>query len=310
MHKINILCKTSNKKLDSAEKNGTGISCGIDSFYTIKTHANDEECPEAMKVNCLTFFNVGSHGDKGGEKARSLYMKRKENSEKFAKEFEYDFLEMDSNISDIIKLNYPMTHTYRNCAAVLAMQKYFSTYYYSSGYSIYDFKIEKESSAYYDTFIFSALSNENVTFYSTGVTKTRMEKTISVAEYAPSYKFLNICTRQFKNCGICEKCIRTQLSLDAVGKLNEYKDVFNVDNYYNNRNKYYKKLLKEIHKGNIYYKEIYKYMKEHKIRIPIMIHILSFIPNKEDVKHFGKKFLQKVSSEKQYEDIIKKVHQG
>ena len=54
---------------------GTGLSCGIDSFSTIVDHIK-EDCPEDYKITHFTFFNVGSNGMLGGDKARNLFKKR------------------------------------------------------------------------------------------------------------------------------------------------------------------------------------------------------------------------------------------
>ena len=59
-----------------------------------------------------------------------------------------------------------------------------------------------------------------------------MQKLKIVADYAPSYKYLNVCLKDGNNCGRFEKCARTMTGLDALGKLDYYREVFDVD-YYN-----------------------------------------------------------------------------
>lgn len=45
-----------------------------------------------------------------------------------------------------------------------------------------------------------------------------------------------------KNCGRCEKCTRTLLALDALGALDKYRDVFDVDYYLSHKQSYFKTL--------------------------------------------------------------------
>jgi len=58
-----------------------------------------------------------------------------------------------------------------------------------------------------------------------GITLSRLEKTLLVAESEPALQNLRVCNkyRQFKpgalNCGLCEKCLRTMLALKIAGVL-------------------------------------------------------------------------------------------
>ena len=56
-----------------------------------------------------------------------------------------------------------------------------------------------------------------------------MQKLKIVADYAPSYKYLNVCLKDGNNCGRFEKCVRTMTGLDALGKLDYYREVFDVE---------------------------------------------------------------------------------
>lgn len=59
-----------------------------------------------------------------------------------------------------------------------------------------------------------------------GITLSRLEKTLLVAESEPELQNLRVCNkyRHFKpgalNCGLCEKCLRTMLALKIAGVLN------------------------------------------------------------------------------------------
>ena len=78
---IKINSEIDNIKYNKKNAVGTGVSCGIDSFYTIQNHCNRKE--QDYNITHLTFFNAGASGEYGGDKARELYKKRM----KFAKDF-------------------------------------------------------------------------------------------------------------------------------------------------------------------------------------------------------------------------------
>ncbi|MCL6572370.1 MAG: hypothetical protein K6T88_11905 [Bacillus sp. (in: Bacteria)] len=246
---------------------GTGLSCGIDSFSTIYNHLV-EDCPDDYKITHFTFFNVGSNGSLGGEKARNLFRKRTDLVKPCANELGKELITVDSNISEILELGFYETHTYRNLSACLALQKLFKIYYYSSSYALKYFELKPESCGHYDIFNMSMLSTENISFFSSCPHHTRVDKTRMVSNYEPAYKYLNVCIVNGENCGGCEKCVRTLLTLEVLGKLNEFSSAFNLDNYYKKRDNYLAKIL-AFHNSNDYMKEIYDEILSVKFKIPL-----------------------------------------
>ena len=62
----------------------------------------------------------------------------------------------------------------------------------------------------------------------------RSMKTRLVADYAPAAKYLNVCYGHDTldtNCSVCPKCVRTLLTLDILGKLEEFGGVFDLARY-------------------------------------------------------------------------------
>lgn len=224
---IEIIAELDSNKLPQGTAVGTGLSSGVDSFHTIYTHNNLDI--SKYNITHLTFFNVGSHGD--GIKSSKLYQERYERAKKLATLLDYELIGINSNIGDVACMNFVQTHTFRSFSAVLALQKFFCTYYYASGYPIEEFKISEKSSAYYDLLTSKCLSTENIDFYSAGIEKSRLEKVEQISNYEPSYRYLNVCTREDVNCGVCEKCIRTQLELYSINKLELYNNVFDIQKF-------------------------------------------------------------------------------
>ena len=70
------------------------------------------------------------------------------------------------------------------------------------------------------------LSSESMRFVHHGSELNRVQKLEIVARSPMSYERLRVCWIQdigLKNCGVCEKCIRTQIALDIVGALARYR---------------------------------------------------------------------------------------
>lgn len=270
---IKIEAQLSNEKLNSKGLVGTGITCGVDSFYTIFHNKNKQTTN--YNVNALTCFNTGGNGSYGGEKARKLFNERAKINESFAKQYNYLFLKVDSNISEFLNMVNIETHSYRTMAVPLIFQKLFRVYYFASGYSLNEFKIEKAGLAKIDLLNVHCFSNENVTFYSTGSECNRIEKLKLVSEFEETYNYLNVCTDTSKNCSKCEKCIRTMLELYSIDKLELYKNVFDIDLFYKKFNKYCSNII--LYKNNIFYKEIKQELKKNNKRIPFLAYILGIL---------------------------------
>lgn len=222
--------------LPSAGAVGTGISCGIDSLHVLCHHAASEY--PSMKLTHLVLNNVGAYQE--GSKQFSWQVRH---AQALADEYGFTLVRTNSNYVDAFPANHQglrWTHTYANAFCVLALQKFWRTFYYgSSGYDLSGFslnKVEKGDCALYDLLSLQVFSTRGLSFFSEGAAKTRFEKTIDVANYVPAKKYLHVCTRDDGPCcNTCEKCCRTIMTLDAIGKLDEFKAIFDVAYYRRNR---------------------------------------------------------------------------
>lgn len=248
---------------------GTGLSAGVDSFHTIFSNLNKETVN--YNITHLTFFNVGSHGSNGGGRARELYQNRMKKVKEFADEYNFEFIAVDSNISELLNMSFVKTHTFRSFSAALSLQKLFSKYYYSSGFPLDEFAFSEKSTAYYDLLNVHTLSTENISFYSTGATESRLEKVDYITTYKPTYKYLNVCFRNGTNCGRCEKCIRTMLELYALNKLDFYSSVFDIAEF--NKSIHSRMGFMLANKNNTNYKEIIHKLRQNKKPITLRAYI-------------------------------------
>lgn len=267
----------SDVNINSEKGCATGFSRGVDSFDTIKDAL---ECGD-QSLTHLTFFNVGSHRSTGNytkEQSVKLYNDRLKTTVESSKIFNLPLVDVNSNLGEHLTLPYVQIHHFCSFSAVLALQKLFKNYYYSSGYSIDNFSIKKcdKGSAFYEPLLSALLSTESTTFYITGLNKTRLDKIKSISEFEPSYDNLNVCYYEDKNCGKCEKCSRTQLELMSIDKLDLYKNSFDIDSFEKTKNKWSMDyMLKHQNQSN--YKEILDQMKLSGIKLSFSLKIRKFI---------------------------------
>lgn len=272
-YRTKIIAPIATDSLPCAGAVGTGISCGVDSLHALANQTNLKF--KNHNITHLTFNNVGSHGE--GNHAKQLYKERLSIPKKFAEEYGFEFVPSNSNLMDVIKQSHFKTHTYSSMFAVYCLQKLYSVYYYaSSGYRYHEFTlIDKSynSCGSYEILSLPLLSTKNLRIYSEGEGLSRLMKLKDVVNYPPSYKYLNVCLKESKNCGTCEKCVRTLLGIDALGKLDKYNEVFNIEYYKQHKQWYLKQLLRQMAMCKHDYFELYPYFKKE---ITLMTRIKAF----------------------------------
>ncbi len=254
LNEINIKCETG-KNINNIGAVGTGITCGVDSFYTIFNNIENEI--KSKKLTHLTIMSLADSYKKNGE------------YEKITKEI-YDRVHKVSNLLKlpIIKINsnmrelfpIPPMHTLIRMFGVYSLQKLFGTYYFSSGYPIWTFNLEDCSlidSARYDLLLCKELTTKNLFIYSDGSQKDRLEKLNFISQYDIAKKNLHVCTNESYNCGKCSKCIRTITALDSIRKLDEFSESFDTKYYYENIDFYLSEVAKMYENGDLF---VYDYI--------------------------------------------------
>lgn len=260
------------EKLDNGEnaksKGGvvTGFSGGIDSFSTIYEHYFNAPSP-SYKLTHFIFNNVGNHDEWDAKRGRELFNKRYNLLKGYPEELGLDFIKIDSNLSDIVKMDFESTHQNRNASSVLLLQKLFSKYYYSSAYQYKDCGlVAKGGLAKADPISVHLLSTETLECISTGCEISRVEKSRRVTEVPNANLWLNVCvhSQDGKNCSICIKCVETLFSIEFFGKLEEFNQTFDLNLYRKQRPLFIVEML--ANKDSRLLREIQDYAK--KVRYP------------------------------------------
>lgn len=239
-HLINIYSKTDNTVLKSQNSVGTGLTGGIDAFYTVLNHMTSPY--NGYNLTHITFFNIMNSPmwkSYGEDSSRDFFNARVEYIRPVVGTLGLKFVPVDTNFDLMYRdLSLMETCTFRFFGMVLAIQKLFKNYYWSSSYTVSQFKVTISDIEYFDLLSLHCVSNENMVFYSTGSEVSRLEKTKFISDFEITYNYLNVCWLEIHNCTRCDKCMRTMMSLYSIGKLNHYSKVFDLEYFLQNKDKY------------------------------------------------------------------------
>ena len=214
---------------------------------------------DSYRITHLTFFENGAHH--GGQDLNlhehELFTKQLERIKAFCNDYGYSLITVESNLNSFLLgffagsniRGFGSTHTFRNCGITLLFQRLFRVYYYSSAGIKEDIHFDITDSAHYDRLILPMVSTDNLLFYSSGKTLTRLEKLQLITNYKPSFDNLLVCYKESENCGVCLKCS------------------FDIEYYYSHRNWYLTRFWMQKDYSP-FMKENYDYAKQHAIRVP------------------------------------------
>jgi hypothetical protein len=199
---------------DDATSQATGIgaafSGGVDSFYTFLT---------LEKRLTSTIFMAGFDMPVNltwsiGELASSFSAMMKDTG--------IEFISGSTNIRTFVNsVDWTNAHGPALMASALFFKHRLSEFYIPSSYTEGSYP-RWGSHPELD----SLLSSESLRFVHHGSERNRVQKLALVARSPMTYERLRVCWIQdigLKNCGVCEKCVRTQIALDIVGALAKYK---------------------------------------------------------------------------------------
>ena len=276
--RIKIIGPTTNQPYKNIGGVGTGMSCGVDSFYTMHEYTK-KDIPKKYRLTHLSYFNMGAifHPNRSEKKEYSLKEfyettdrmseEKRENARQVAEHAGMPLVYVKSNLdSDYYRGAYGHTGVYRNCAMALSLQGLFSVYYNSSGGwpGYFDLTLT-EGSQHYEALLCTCLSTESLSFVLSDYA-TRAEKTIAIADDNLAQKYLDVCFC-FNSCGKCSKCIRTLVTLDIIGKVDQFGEIFDVEDFKKHKAEAYFEIMKtkdgDAKEDNaVFAKDLYRMAKE------------------------------------------------
>ena len=233
--KITVTADRISNTKDSPKKSGgaTGFSGGIDSFCAIEEHLHTPSTP-SFQLQHLLFNNVGAISS-------NVFIEKYKFFKPIVEVLNIDLIPINSNLGSLIETPFRLTHSLRNTACALFLQKLFKHFYYASGYSYEDIKVAPASHiACIDPVALHLLSTEKLDIIASGSQHTRVEKTNIVSQLDLSKTMLNVCIapNRIDNCSVCWKCCRTLLTLELLGKEQEYIQVFDMKKWKHARSGY------------------------------------------------------------------------
>ena len=265
---IKIVAPMTSEIIQNAGAVGTGVSAGADSFHAILS--SHKSAYESMRLTHLCLFNVGSF-EGNNRFQKDIYNKCVMRSKLIAEELGLPLVISNSNLADVFPRTHSYTHDYSSVFGVLCLQKLWKIYYYASSCTnINVFTLINSSKNDLDVYaplLHYCFNNKNTVIVSEGMQKNKLEKFEAIADEPIVQKYLHVCTDKAENCGKCSKCQRTILTLDAIGKLEKFANVFDIDYYRKNKLKYYWLLFKQRQHKVVTTEAVYNRIKP---KIPFM----------------------------------------
>lgn len=191
----------------------TLFSGGVDSFYTLLKHCSDGSGITPSITHLLSFHGFDSltnRPDASENRARIV--------EAVASDFGVRSVIGSSNFRELTEERAPwaMTHGAALASGALALRSAFRVVYVPSSH-VYADDLPWGSHPTLDPL----WSTPGMTILHDGCEVSRAEKTARIAGSPVALRHLSVCNAPEKsgNCGRCEKCVRTRLSLFLAGAL-------------------------------------------------------------------------------------------
>ena len=245
-----IIASSNFRPIEDNRIAATGISLGIDSFYSIVTNlpAKNKNLP----ISAVVYI----HQVENWKQFDHMELKEKlRNQEEVAQCYGLKLIPLVTNIRHIMEseLVFSQFHTFCHVGSVATIKRLIKSYYYSTGYSYSEMKLSFSDSANYENVIEDVFTFDDFSMISSGGNVTRFEKTQILSDDLVVQKYLDVCyhdkenNTSFPNCTNCAKCVRTMTTLDVCGKLHFFGDVFDLDLYEKNKAKCW---------GDVFYRKI------------------------------------------------------
>jgi hypothetical protein len=273
---INITAALTNEAIDTERGVGTGFSGGVDSYYTVLKHIHPQE--NSQKLTHLLFANVGALTHAGGDVSKDIFERKMELFGPVAVELGLPLIGVHTNYMEfsarVEEITVHAPHAYKTGSCVYALAKLFSIFYWSSSLQLTYFKFYEKSMAWYDFFNVYAISSNNIQFHLPGFEVNRLQKVAYIADNPLVQKSLSVCAGL--NCNHCNKCIRTMMELYALGKLDAFSAVFDIQDFKNHlARRFAVNFANKVEEADGFNAETIEAAGKNKVKIPLSAYVLS-----------------------------------
>lgn len=233
---------------EGAGASGLMFSGGVDSFYSLLELRREKQTPDY-----LISVNAGSYP------RNSVWHAAFENLGTVGRHFGRPLIMIDTNFHHVLRQSHLSSHTVRNITAAMLLRPAVSTVIYSSSTTLTDviFSRAKEiqDMSSIEALVLYTMQQRDFGALIYGLNVERIDKTKAIQHDPMVQNYLNVCTNwQYQlseekaavNCGQCGKCIRTQLTLEALGSLDSFSRCFDLAQFRRNREALFAK-LKQSH---------------------------------------------------------------
>ena len=247
LHPVVITAKTTDAKIISKNKVATGLSCGVDCLHTIIENIDNSYFE---KISYFLVFNDGAFGGDYNKTGRQFALNGIfDRQKRLSDELSIPIIQISNNLEGLMKIPYDQFVVYSMGLMVLSLSKLIGVYLYSSSGGDYSsFSLDDSSTkdvSYLDLLTLHCISHGPTYFYSAGGAKTRFEKMEYIIDNALTKKYLYSCLKYDFNCGCCPKCYRNLLTIDSMGKLDEYSTIYDINYFKKYRDKALEYLVRE-----------------------------------------------------------------
>lgn len=210
----------------------TGFSGGVDSFSAVYRHYLEEPVV-GPKLTHLTIQDIWSADnfatfDLASPKVHPGYKRLLPVAERW----QLPLVPITSNVGAFYRgLRFEDTHTLRNAVIGHLLGNGVGRFIYASGYPFSQQLFRQVSDiARADNAVLGLVGSDSVQFMAGDPDLSRLEKTARLTAVAETRDHLHVCASTWeRNCSVCWKCRRTMLTLDVLGRLDDYRRVFDVD---------------------------------------------------------------------------------
>lgn len=209
------------------------FSAGVDSFYTLFKLRESASGPTYL-------VNINAGADTNPQE----WMASFGNLDQVAASLGLPVIFIDTNFREMFPRQHITCHTIRNLSAASLLSGLISTLFYSASETYIDLNYQRSKQAgvmgLIEPLFPSAMHRQDLSTILYGLDTSRIAKTSYISGQALVQSHLDVCTStryqlQRKNgplnCGRCLKCMRTQLTLDALGRLQDFRSCFPVDDF-------------------------------------------------------------------------------